>query len=111
MTTTREVFYGVISQGVAPYFFDMAESKKFFATVDMMRRIPIPIEISDELNLRYNRTVEITLEGESMIITPIPYFCIRCDKKLPANRTTCFCEACLMALQGENDLSALLKKD
>ena len=43
MTTTREVFYGATSQGVAPHFFVMENNKicSFFGHRD--------IEITDEL--------------------------------------------------------------
>ena len=69
--------------------------------VDKLGRVVLPIGYRERLGLTENSKVNISMENESISITPIGEKCVMCGSKEEINQSLCLCIRCIERVKAE----------
>ena len=67
--------------------------------IDKLGRVVLPISFRKRLNLVENSTVHISLEGDSIIITPSSNFCVLCGADSDPHANIKLCAKCIRRIK------------
>ena len=69
--------------------------------IDKLGRVVLPIGYREHLGLTENSKVNISMENEAILITPVGEKCVMCGSKENINQSLSLCSRCIERVKAE----------
>ena len=69
--------------------------------VDKLGRVVLPVGYREHLGLAENSKVNISMENEAILITPVGEKCVMCGSKEEINKSLSLCPHCIERVKAE----------
>ncbi|MBR2343870.1 MAG: AbrB/MazE/SpoVT family DNA-binding domain-containing protein [Clostridia bacterium] len=70
--------------------------------IDSLGRVVIPIEYRRRIGAKQNSRVLLSLENDTVVISPTDRRCALCDKRIEKERRFRLCEDCILQIKAED---------